>query len=107
MPIFEKRTYNVTVGCMQEVVGLYTELGWPALAAGGFDEQLVGYFTSDTGQLHQLIHLWRFDDDSARRDFWKRLFVDEAFMQFAVKVRPLIQNQDVQILLPAPWGPTP
>jgi len=107
MPVYEKRTYTVTVGCMPEVIRLYTDEGWPALDAGGFGQKLVGYFTSDTGTLHQLMHLWRFDDDADRRDFWKRLFADETFMAFAVQIRPLINSQDVQLLLPAPWGPTP
>jgi hypothetical protein len=107
MTVYEKRTYSVKVGQMPEMIRLYTNEGWPALDSGGFSKNLVGYFTSDTGQLHQLIHLWRFDNGSDRRDFWKRLFADEAFMAFAVKIRPLIDTQDVQLLLSAPWGPRP
>ncbi len=105
--IYEKRTYSVTVGQMAEVVRLYSTLGWPALDAGGFGKNLVGYFTSDTGELHQLIHLWRFDSDDARRDHWKRLFADKDFMAFAAQIRPLIKSQSVQLLLAAPWGPKP
>lgn len=107
MPIYEKRTYDIKVGHMAEVVRLYSEEGAPALEAGGFMQDLVGYFTSDTGRLHQLIHIWRFDDDAARRDFWKRLFADESFMTFAVQIREHIESQDVQLLNPAPWGPKP
>ena len=107
MSVYEKRTYSVTVGRMADALKLYTELGWPALEAGGFSEKLVGYFVSDTGPLHQLIHIWRFDDDNDRRDFWKRLFADEKFMQFAPNIRPLIQTQEIQLMLPAPWGPKP
>lgn len=105
--IYEKRTYSVVVGKMPEVVRLYKELGWPALEVGGFSKNLIGYFTSDTGELHQLVHLWRFDSDDDRRTHWKRLFVDEAFMAFAVQLRPLLRKQDVQLLLAAPWGPHP
>ena len=60
MKVYEKRTYSVKVGQMPEVIRLYSELGWPALEAGGFSNKLVGYFVSDTGPLHQLIHIWRF-----------------------------------------------
>lgn len=105
--IYEKRTYAVILGKMPEVVRLYREQGWPALEAGGFAKNLVGYFTSDTGELHQLVHLWRFDSDDDRRAHWKRLFADEAFMAFAVQLRPLLRKQDVQLLLAAPWGPHP
>jgi len=107
MALYEKRTYSIIVGRMPEVVRLYNEQGWPALQAGGYADHLVGYFTSDTGTLHQLIHIWRFDDDTARREFWKRLYADEAFMKFAVEIRQSISHQDVQLLQPAPWGPQP
>ena len=105
--IYEKRTYSVTVGQMTEVIRLYSALGYPALEAGGFSKQLIGYFTSDTGELHQLMHLWRFDSDDDRRAFWKRLFEDQDFMAFARQLRPLIKTQSNQLLLAAPWGPHP
>lgn len=105
--IYEKRTYSVTVGQMAEVTRLYSTLGYPALEAGGFATKLIGYFISDTGELHQLMHLWRFDSDEDRRSFWKRLFADDAFMAFAKQLRPLIKTQNNQLFVPAPWGPHP
>lgn len=105
--VYEQRTYAVKVGEMAEVKRLYSSLGWPALQAGGFDRHLIGYFVSDTGDLHQLVHLWRFDSDADRRDFWARLFADEPFMAFARQLRPLLLRQQVQLLLSAPWGPQP
>ena len=56
MPLYEKRTYDVIVGKMAELSNHYETTGWAALKAGGFDEHLVGYFISDTGPLHQLVH---------------------------------------------------
>lgn len=105
--IYEKRTYSITVGKMAEVIHLYSTLGWPALEAGGFSRNLIGYFTSDTGELHQLIHIWRFSGDEDRRDFWRRLFADKDFIAFAGQLRPLIKTQTNQLLLAAPWGPHP
>ncbi len=105
--IYEKRTYDITVGQMAEVTRLYSTEGWPALQAGGFSKHCIGYFVSDTGALHQLIHLWRFESDDERRDFWKRLFADAAFMAFAKQLRPLVRSQNVQLLLGAPWGQHP
>ena len=107
MSIYEKRTYAVIVGRMPDVIRLYTETGWPLLLAAGCDDYLVGYFTSDTGPLSQLIHLWRFSDDNDRRAFWKRLAADDAIQGFLAQLRPMLQSQDVQLLNPAPWGPSP
>lgn len=107
MELYEKRTYSFIVGRMPEALRLYTEQAWPVLEADGFSRHLVGYFVSDTGPLHQLVHLWRFADDADRRAFWQRLFANERFMAFAGQIRPLIQTQEVQLLRPAPWGPRP
>lgn len=107
MSLYEKRAYAVQVGKMPEVVKLYRDEGFPALKAGGFDAKLVGYFISDTGPLHQLVHLWKFDDDADRRAHWKGVFADAAFMKFAGQLRPLLLSQEVQLLNPAPWGPHP
>lgn len=108
MPVvYEKRTYSVKVGEMQEVKRLYSTEGWPALSAAGCEKKLLGYFTSDTGDLHQLIHLWRFESDEDRRGFWSRVYENERFVDFAGKLRPLINTQNVQLMLAAPWGPHP
>ena len=97
--LYEQRRYSVIVGQMAEVTRLYSTLGWPALEAGGFSKNLIGYFISDTGELHQLVHLWRFDSDDARREFWKKLFADEDFMVFARQLRPLLRAQSNQLLV--------
>lgn len=107
MPLYEKRTYSVTLGRMAEVVQLYCDIGWPLLEAAGSREYLIGYFISDTGPLSQLIHLWRFADDKDRREFWQRFASDEGIQGFVTKLRPMLQSQDVQLLHPAQWGPQP
>lgn len=105
MAIYELRTYTLQVGKMAEAVDIYQSLGWPALEP--YQDKLVGYFTGDIGALNQIIHVWKFDDDADRRAFWAKLFDDEAFMKFAGKFRPLIQDQQNKLMLAAPWGPHP
>lgn len=105
--IYEKRTYAVTVGQMPEVTRLYTTQGWPALEAGGFSKNCLGYFVSDTGELHQLVHLWRFESDDERRAFWKRLGENAEFAAFVKQLRPLLKSQSNQLLVAAPWGTHP
>ncbi|MEZ5741379.1 MAG: NIPSNAP family protein [Burkholderiaceae bacterium] len=107
MAIYELRTYSITVGKMAQVIELYKNEGFPALERGRFSSRLVGYFTGDIGGLNQLIHLWKFDDDADRRDFWTRLFSDPDFMAFASQLRPLVQHQENKLMLNAPWGPKP
>jgi len=107
MTVYEKRTYSIRVGQMPEIIRLYSDEGWPVLESEGFGKNLVGYFVSDTGRLHQLVHIWRFDSDDDRRAFWKKLYASERFMAVAAKIRPLIDTQEIQLLVSAPWGPKP
>ena len=55
MAIYELRTYALRVGVLNEAIGYYNELGWPALKKGGFDKKLIGYFIADTGTINSLI----------------------------------------------------
>ena len=107
MALYELRTYTVTVGKLAEVIEHYQALGWPAMEKGGHAKKLVGYFTADTGDLNQLVHLWKFDDDADRRAFWAGILADDDFMAFAARIRPLIVKQRNKLLRPAPWGPHP
>ena len=108
MILYEMRTYTLQVGKMAEAVKLYTEIGYPVLQKSGLDKSLVGYFQADTGVINQLIHLWRFNDDTARRAHWAALYANPDFMEgFAPKFRPLLVSQEVKLLTAAPWGPHP
>src|SRR6266571_4768271 len=88
---------------MAEAVKLYQELGFPALQRGGQDRKLVGYFQSDTGTINQLVHLWKFDDDSDRRAHWASVYTNKDFVEgFVAKFRPLLMTQEVKLLHAAP-----
>lgn len=105
MALYEVRTYTLHAGKLGEVTALYKKQGWPALER--HSGKLVGYFTGDIGAMNQLIHIWKFDDDADRRAHWATVFADEAFMAFAVKLRPLILTQQNHVMFDAPWGPHP
>ena len=105
MAIYELRTYTLNVGKLSEAIKLYTKLGWPALQP--YKDHLIGYFTGDIGALNQIVHLWKFENDADRRQFWGKIYGDEDFMAFAAKFRPLLQTQENKLLLAAPWGPHP
>ena len=104
MPLYEKRIYQAIVGKMPEL--LEREKGvWDFLEAEGLSKHLSCYFISDTGPLHQLIHIWRFEDDNERRDVWRRLYASEDFMAIVAQIRSLLLSQEVQLLTDAPFGP--
>ena len=105
---YELRTYTLYVGKMAEAVKLYQELGFPAFKKGGHDKNLIGYFQGDTGTINQIIHLWKFEDDAARRAHWAAVFNNTDFTEgFASKFRPLVMTQEVKLLHAAPWVAAP
>jgi hypothetical protein len=99
------RTYTFKVGKIAEAIGLYENDAAPVLKR--YEKNLVGYFTGDIGAMNQLIHIWKFDDDADRRDFWGRLLNDEEFKAFGAKLRPLILTQENKLMLASSWGPHP
>lgn len=106
MMIYELRIYTLQVGKMAEAVELYQGIGWPALEKHA-EGKLVGYFTGDIGAMNQIIHVWKFADDADRRAFWKAVYADPGFAQFASKFRPLVLSQENRLMFSAPWGPVP
>src|SRR5438874_11995044 len=106
MALYEMRTYTLYVGKMVEAQKLYTELGFPALKNGGHDKNLLGYFVADTGMINQLVHLWKFKDDSDRRAHWAAVFANKDFVDaFVSEFRPLVMSQEGTLLNAAVWGP--
>ena len=106
MTLYEQRIYQIGIGKMPEMLKHETDL-FAAMEAEGFAKHCVGYFVSDTGPLHQLIHLWRFADDAERRDFWKRFYASEKVLAVVPNIRALIQSQEVRLMTGAPFGPKP
>ena len=108
MALYELRTYTLRVGAMAEAVKLYQEFGFPELQKGGHDKKLVGFFQSDTGTMHQVVHLWKFVNDWDRRAHWEAVNTNKDFVEsFALKYRPLLITQEAKLLQAAPWGPHP
>jgi hypothetical protein len=102
------RTYTLYVGKMAEAEKLFAEFGYPAMRRAGHDKKLFGYFQSDTGNIHQIMHFWKFADDEDRRSHWAAVLANMDFIQnFSSKFRPLVISQEVQLFTSAPWGPQP
>jgi hypothetical protein len=101
--IIEERIYTCHCGKAPTYVRMYEEEGLaiqrPILG------HLVGYFTSELGELNQVVHLWAYDsveDRAARR---RVLLADPAWKIYAAKVQPLVLTQQNKLLTPAPFSP--
>lgn len=100
--IIEKRTYTLLPGMMPAFLALYEAEG---LALHTKYLPMLGYFTSDIGQLNQVITLWGYDSMAQRDDLRARLYADPAWIAFGPKTTPFIQTMESAILKPTQWSP--
>ena len=103
MNIFELRTYTLHVGKLSKAIKIYQDLGWPALQK--YKKNIIRYYIGDVGALNQIIHIWQFEDDNARRELWKIIYKDKDFIKFATEFRPLVLTQENKLMTAAPWTP--
>ncbi|HEY6241549.1 MAG TPA: NIPSNAP family protein [Burkholderiales bacterium] len=101
--IVEMRTYTLHPGKVSEMVKLYGEEGL-ALQQRHLGK-FIGYFSTETGNLNQVVFLWGYDsldDRAARRE---RLAQDPEWKRYLQKVAQLLVTQENRILKPAPFSP--
>jgi hypothetical protein len=101
--IVEERIYTLYPGKTAEYVKAYTEIGMkPQVAILG---RLLGWFTSEIGELNQIVHMWGYDSYEERVTRRAKLMQDPDFQRYLGAVRPLIVKQENKILIPTPFSP--
>lgn len=101
--IVEERTYSLNIGAVPQYLKLYEDEGLaiqrPILG------RLVGYFSTEIGPLHQIVHLWAYKDMTERTERRATLTNDPRWKTYVQKIRPLQISQENKILIPAPFSP--
>ena len=101
--IVEERIYSLHIGAVPQYLALYEAEGLaiqrPILG------RMVGYFSSDIGQQHQIVHLWAYKDLAERTERRAKLLADPGWKAYAVKTREFQISQENKILIPAPFSP--
>lgn len=101
--IVEMRTYDLKPGAIPEYMKLYEAHGLSVQreALG----KMIGYFSSEIGQLNQVVHLWCYDDFQDRQRRRDKLMQNETWQKYLALVTPLVVNQVSKILKPASFSP--
>ncbi len=101
--IVEERIYTLNIGAVPEYLKLYEAEGLaiqrPILG------RMVGYFRTEIGPQHQIVHMWAYRDLAERAERRARLLADPRWIAYAQKTRPLQISQENKILVPAPFSP--
>lgn len=101
--IVEERNYTLRIGELPEFLRLYEAEGLePQRRVLG---RMVGYFTTEFGTLHQIVHLWAYRDLAERTERRALLAREPAWRAFQQKTAPMIVKQENRLLMPAPFSP--
>lgn len=101
--IVEMRTYTLKVGETARYLRLYEAEGLAVQTR--ILGRLFGYFTSETGDVNQLIHMWAYEDLAERQKRRAALFADPDWLAYIPKVTALIERQESKILNPTRFSP--
>ena len=99
--LIEQRIYTTLPGRWRQYLSLYE--------AEGLEIQrrilgrLVGYYTTELGELNQVVHQWAYLDLNERAERRAKLLEDPDFRCYVEKILPLLQRQESKILRPAPF----
>lgn len=103
--IVDHRTYTLKTG----MVGKWLK----KFEAGGLPLQekhlgtLVGFFTTECGNLNQVVFMWRYENMADREQRRAALEDDPEWQQFVVEVCEMdaIQLQEIKFLKPVSFSP--
>lgn len=103
--ILEQRTYTLHPGKVHDFLAIVEEYGLPVLKPTLGN--LVGYFYTDVGTINKVVHYWAYESQADREERRTRLEAMPEFLDFASRVRPLMQTMESTILMPAKFNTVP
>lgn len=101
--IVEERTYRIKPGQLPAYLALYD--GRPRELQQAILGNLVGYFTTESGDLNNLVHLWAYDSFDERTERRARLAAESDWQAYLVRCTPLILRMSNRFLTPLPFSP--
>jgi len=101
--IIEERQYRIAAGRLSEYLAIYENLGLQIQSR--ILGNLIGYFSSEIGELSCLVHLWGYEslDDRALRR--AELAKQPEWQDYLRQCTPLIVHMENRILLPTRFSP--
>ena len=102
--IFEMRTYTLHPGQVANYLRIYEAEGFPTQSR--ILGRLIGYYSTEIGNVNQVVHLWGYDSFEERTRRRAALFADPVWLAYIPKVVGMIAAQESKILSPARFSPT-
>src|SRR5215469_14409146 len=101
--IVEQRAYTFQVGKVNQLLEYYGTHGLPIQQR--ILGNLIGFFSSDIGELNQVVHLWGYESLAERERRRAVMAKDEEWLNYLRNQPPVILRQENRILIPASFSP--
>lgn len=101
--IVEMRTYTLHPGQVANYLRLYESEGLATQSR--ILGRLLGYYSTEIGNVNQVVHLWAYDSFEERTKRRAALFADPTWLAYIPKVVGMIDTQESKILNPARFSP--
>ena len=101
--LVEMRTYTTHPGRLREYLALYQAEGLAIQQR--ILGRMVGYYSSEIGELNQVVHLWAYQDLEDRRIRREKLHETPQWLECLRKIRPMIKTMENRIMYPASFSP--
>ena len=95
------REYTLHSGKVPEYLELYEREGLEIQRE--ILGRLVGYYSTEVGEINQIVHLWAYESFEDRLQRRARLSANQGWQSYVQKIRPLLLEQRNRILKPAPF----
>lgn len=100
--IVDCRTYTIVPGKLKEFLALYEAEGLPTQTKY---LTLFGYFTTEVGNINQIVHMWKYDSLADRTERRAKMQADPAWQAYVKKSGQYMANQENKILVGTSFSP--
>lgn len=101
--LVEMRTYSLKPGTVAEYVKLYEATGLRVHRE--ILGNLIGYFTTEIGDINQIVHLWGYSSFEDRLQRRSQLAANEEWRAFLKAAQPYFVTQKIQLLRGTDFSP--
>jgi hypothetical protein len=102
--IVEMRTYTLHPGKVANYLRLYEAEGLATQTR--ILGKLLGYYSTEIGDVNQVVHLWAYESFEDRLKRRAALFADPDWLAYIPKIVPMLITQESKLLNPARFSPT-
>lgn len=100
--IVDVRTYNIVPRKMKTYLALFEEFALPIQRRHIGDP--LGYFLVEHGPLHQVVHLWGYENLADLEKRRAARDADPAWAKYLAKTDGLVVSQDNKLCRPMGWS---